>query len=190
MRDVWNSWKRPTAAVVFAAVLGAVAATAQEGPPRPEPTKEHRWLDNLVGEWSVEGEAHLEPGKPPVKFAGTERVRRVGGFWTTSDYSGEFLGEAFTGVFTIGYDPAQSSFVATWIDSNQSHLWQYKGSLDAAGRTLTLEGEGPCCVEQGKTVTWRDAIVIRGKDHRIFTVKIQKDGSWVTAMTLHYRRKA
>ncbi len=32
---------------------------------KAEPQKEHEWLHKLVGEWTCEAEASMEPGKPP-----------------------------------------------------------------------------------------------------------------------------
>ena len=29
-----------------------------------EPQKEHHWLQRLIGEWTYEAEAVMEPGKP------------------------------------------------------------------------------------------------------------------------------
>ena len=36
----------------------------------PEPQAEHQWLQKLVGDWTVEGEAPMEPGQPPMTFRG------------------------------------------------------------------------------------------------------------------------
>lgn len=182
--------KKLMTATVFAGLLVAASVPAQEGPAKPQPQKEHQWLDQLVGEWTAEGEAVMDPAAAPTKFKGTETGRRLGGFWATCEYTGEFMGEPFTGVFTLGYDPGRKSYVATWIDNMQSHLWQYEGTLDATGKTLTLEAEGPCCHQPGKTVKVRDTLEILSKDHRVLTMRVEQDGKWVTAMTLHYRRKA
>lgn len=38
-----------------------------------EPRKEHQWLERLVGEWTHESEATMEPGKPTTKGTGTAR---------------------------------------------------------------------------------------------------------------------
>jgi len=45
---------------------------------KTEPQKEHQWLQQLVGEWTYEGEASMGPDKPPEKFQGTESVRSIG----------------------------------------------------------------------------------------------------------------
>ena len=44
-----------------------------------QPQKEHQWLQKLVGEWTYEIEATMEPDQPPVKSTGTETVRSLGG---------------------------------------------------------------------------------------------------------------
>jgi len=69
-------------------------------------------------------------------------------------------------------------------------LWIYEGSLDAAGRILTLETEGPNCMAPGKTARCRDVVEIKSKDQRVFTSSILgDDGKWVTFMTAQYHRK-
>ena len=39
--------------------------TQQEATMTTEPQHEHEWLQQLVGEWTLEGEATMEPGRPP-----------------------------------------------------------------------------------------------------------------------------
>ena len=59
---------------------------------KTEPQKEHAWLQQLVGEWTFEVEATMEPGKPPEHFRGTERVRSLGGLWIVAEGEGEMPG--------------------------------------------------------------------------------------------------
>jgi hypothetical protein len=52
---------------------------AEQTSPMPDqPQKEHQWLQKLVGEWTYEIEAMMEPDQPPVKSTGTETVRCLG----------------------------------------------------------------------------------------------------------------
>ena len=53
------------------------------------PQKKHEWLQQLVGEWTVEGEMLMEAGQPPEKYQGTESVRSLGGYWTVAEGRGE-----------------------------------------------------------------------------------------------------
>jgi Protein of unknown function (DUF1579) len=109
-----------------------------------EPQKEHQWLHKLIGEWTYEGEATMEPGNPPEKFKGSESVRSLGGLWTVAEARGDMPGGgAATMIMTLGYDPQTKRYVGTWIGSMMTHLWMYDGALEPSERVLTLEAEGP-----------------------------------------------
>jgi hypothetical protein len=56
------------------------------------PQKEHQWLHKLLGEWTSEAEATMEPGKPPETFKGTESVRSLGDLWILAEGQGEMPG--------------------------------------------------------------------------------------------------
>jgi hypothetical protein len=162
--------------------------TAQE-PKMPEPTAEHAWLKQYQGEWDVETEIHMEPGKPPMKTKGTESAKMLGGFWVVGDNKGEMMGAPFTGIMTIGYNPEKKKYIGTWVDSNTSQLWSYTGTVDATGKILVLETEGFCPME-GKICQFKDTIEFKSKDLRVMTgTKLGKDGKWETTMVITARRK-
>ncbi len=181
---------RTLVAGIMAAVLGGlVPVAAQDGPPMPKPQKEHEWLHQLVGEWDAEGECVMDPSQSPVKFKGTESGRKIGGFWVLLENKGEVMGAPFTGILSLGYDPGKKKYVGTWFDSMTSYLWQYAGSVDPSGKILTLETEGPCPQQPGKLSKFKEVLEIKGRDHKLFTSSIEKDGKWTTMMTVHYRRR-
>ena len=64
----------------------------QEASMKAEPQKEHRWLEQLVGEWTYEVESTMGPGQPPMKAEGTETVRSLGGLWTLAEGHGDMPG--------------------------------------------------------------------------------------------------
>jgi hypothetical protein len=154
------------------------------------PQKEHQWLERLVGEWTSEAEATMEPGKPPETFRGTESVRSLGGLWILAEGRGEMPGGgAMTTLITLGYDPLRARYVGTFVGSMMTHLWLYDGALDAAGRVLTLETEGPSMADQGKMAKYRDVIELESDDRRVLTSHVLgEDGKWHAFMTAHYRR--
>lgn len=156
-----------------------------------EPQKEHAWLERLVGEWTYETEAVAEPGKPPERCGGTESVRSLGGLWILAEGRGEMPGGApALMLMTLGYDPQRKRFVGTWIGSMMTHLWVYDGALDAAGRVLSLESDGPSMAGDGKMARFRDAIELTSDDHRVLTSSVLgEDGAWRQFMTATYRRK-
>ena len=157
-----------------------------------EPQAEHRWLQKLVGEWTFDVEAMMEPGQPPETFTGTERVRSLGDLWFLAEGEGEMPGGGTaTTLMTLGFDPQRMRFVGTWIGSMMTHLWVYDGALDADRRVLTLEAEGPGMAGDGRMATYRDVIELKSDNHRVLTSHVLgDDGRWQQFMTAHYRRTA
>lgn len=157
-----------------------------------EITAEHRWLQALAGEWTYEGECSMGPDQPGMKFAGSETMRSVGEAWIVGEGKGTMPdGSPATTLITVGYDPAKKSFVGTFVGSMMTHLWVYeRGSLDAAGKVLTLEAEGPNCMAEGQTAKFRDVVTVEGPDSRVFQGHILgPDGQWHVMMTTRYTRK-
>lgn len=164
-------------------------ARAQQQPELPKPQKEHEWLQQLVGEWTTEGEGQVAPGQT-IKCTGTESVKSLGGFWTMSELTSEMMGMSMTGVMTVGYDSTRKKYVGTWVDNCTNHLWKYEGTLDESGKKLTLEAEGPSHSAPGKMANYRDVIEVKGPDEKELTSWMQMDdGKWVQFMTLKYKRK-
>jgi Protein of unknown function (DUF1579) len=155
-----------------------------------EPQKEHQWLQRLVGEWTYETEAIMEPGKPPEKCAGTESVRSLGGVWVLCEGQGKMPGGGTaTMIMTLGYDPVKRRYVGTFIGSMMTNLWVYEGELDAASKVLTLDTEGPSFTAEGKMAKYKDVIEIKSDNQRVLTSNfLGDDGEWHRFMTANYRR--
>lgn len=155
------------------------------------PQPEHRWLHRLVGEWTYEAEALMEPGSPLEKCSGSENVRSLGDLWILAEGEGQMPdGSLATMLMTLGYDTGRKRFVGTWIGSMMAHLWVYDGALDAGGTALTLDSEGPGMTGREKMTRFRDVIEFRSNNLRTLTSQMQaEDGSWLTVMTASYRRK-
>ena len=171
--------------------MSEISEKQSAGPMQAEPQEQHRWLQRLVGAWTYEFEAVMGPGQPPMKSTGRETVRSLGGLWTIGEGHGVTpAGEAAQSIMTLGYDPRQERFVGTFIASMMTHLWIYDGSLDASGKVLTLEAEGPNFAEPGKMSRYQDIIEFVSDDHRTLRSRAPgPDGKWVEFMTAHYRRK-
>lgn len=158
--------------------------------PKVELQKEHHWLQQLVGEWTYENEASMGPGQPPAKFTGTESVRTLGGVWVLCE--GRMPtpeGSPATTIMTLGYDPAKKRFVGSFIGSMMTFMWLYDGGLDASGKVLKLDAEGPSFAVEGKMTKYVDSIEIVSSDHRRLTSSfLGDDGQWVQFMTANYHR--
>ena len=100
-----------------------------------ESSKEHQWLQKLVGDWTFETEATMEPGEPPMKSKGTESVRSLGGLWIIAEGQGDMPdGSPATMIMTLGYDPHTKRYTGTWIGSMMTHLWVYDGTMMPVGK--------------------------------------------------------
>ena len=156
-----------------------------------EPQEEHKWLQQLVGEWTSEAECSMGPGQPATKNHGTERARMVGDLWMVGEGQGEMPGGGTaTMIMTLGYDPQKKKYLGTWIGSMMTHMWHYDGEMDTSGRILTLSAEGPSMAGDGTMAKYQDIIEIKSKDHRTLSSRVLgPDGSWSHFMTAHYRRK-
>ena len=156
-----------------------------------EPQKEHQWLQKLVGKWTFEGECIMGPDQPPAKHTGSETVRSIGGLWTLGEGTGAAPdGGQMTSIMTLGYDPQTKRFVGTFIASMMTHMWIYNGTLDSAGKVLTLDTEGPDFSGGPGMVKYQDIIEFVNDDHRILKSQlVGPNGKWNQFMTAHYRRQ-
>ena len=156
-----------------------------------QPQKEHQWLQKLVGEWTYEIEAMMEPDQPPEKSTGTESVRSLNGLWILAEGQGEMLcmGSATT-LMTLGYDLQKQRYVGTWVGSIMTYLWVYDGELNADETVLTLNSDGPSMTGAEKLGKYKDVIEFKSDDHRVLTSHVLgDDGQWQHFMTTHYWRK-
>jgi hypothetical protein len=116
-------------------------------------------------------------------------VARLLGGWLISESRGTAGPRSFTWILTLGYDPAQERFVATWIDSMQSHLWLYEGGLDDSGTALTLETEGPTGGDPARPARFHVVIEVLESDHYVMRSSILgPNGEWFEFSRADYRR--
>jgi hypothetical protein len=156
---------------------------------RPAPQAEHRWLQQLVGEWTFDTEYPTGPEGGMTTYRGTESVQPFGELWVVADIQGESPFGPSTSRMTLGYDPAKARFVGTFVGASMPSLWVYEGSLDGDQRALSLESEGPSFTDEGRLAPYRDVLEFQGPDAHTLTSYIQdEDGSWEAFMTMRYRR--
>jgi len=151
----------------------------------PAATPQHKWLHQLVGQWTMQSD---DPQHP---MGGIEEVRHLGELW--------IIGEGQTAMpdgtpgalrVTIGYDPEKGKFVGHWVGSMMANQFVYEGDLDAAGKILTLNTEGPTWEEgQSGLARYRDIYEIVSDTERLLRSEMQKaDGSWTEFMRVTYKR--
>ncbi len=175
----------------IAVALLICGVVAQPPEPAGAPARDHGWLKQLVGEWDTQFKMYMQPGQPPAESTGTDSVRALGDHWILAETRTTMMGAPYNGILSLGYDAVKRRFNGTWIDSFGGHLWVYKGTLNEAGDTLTLETEGPSLLQgPDKTARYREVIQMTGQDSRTFTSSTEAgDGTWVEILTIEYKRK-
>lgn len=154
---------------------------------KAEVQKEHKWLDRLVGEWTVTSDASVAKDHPEW----SESARSLGGVWVVAEGRGEMPGGgAGTTIMTLGYDPKKQLYVGTFIGSMMDYLWVYEGVVDESGKTLTLDTVGPDFEGEGKIVRYQDIVSFTDNDHRELTSRVLgSDGQWKQVMSARYARR-
>lgn len=173
----------------LALLLALTAAPAQDMPEPARPGAQHVWLRQLVGEWSVVSEGSMGEDQPPFRLEFTEKVRALGELWVVAESTATFGDTPFTSMMTLGFDPARGTFVGTWIDTMQTHLWSYVGELDEARRVLTLEAGGPSWEDPKRMALYRDVLELVDADKKVLRSSVKnEDGTWTEFMKAEYRR--
>ena len=152
------------------------------------PQQEHRWLDQLVGQWKFEHDCQMPDGSKSSTH-GAMTCRSLGGMWLICESSGESPdGGVWSSIMTLGYDPVQSKYVGTFVGSMMANIWPYCGVLDATGHRLPLDSQGPKLDGTGIGM-YRDTIEIIDTDNWLFISEFQSDdGNWMRFLSGKHTR--
>ena len=156
-----------------------------------KPQKEHEWLHQLAGEWTYEMEASMKPGEPSERMTGDVRVRVLrGGLWVVGEMDMfDPEGTSDTSMIALSFDPARGRYVGTFVAPSMPHLWVYDGALDADGRALTLESEGPSFSGDGTMARYRDRIELEADGGwTLRSLAPTAEGGWQEFMAMRHRR--
>lgn len=156
----------------------------------PEPQAEHKWLEQMVGEWEVEMTATCTPDGEPMTHTGTDRVRMIGNLWIIGEQTSALPdGAECQNILTLGYDPARKLFVGSYLVGIMPHQWIYEGSLSEDGKSVILNTTGPDMNGGPDMGHYQDIFTIVSPDHRKLTSRAkQPDGSWNEFMEANYHR--
>lgn len=156
-----------------------------------QPQKEHEWLSALQGQWTSVMECVMKPGDEPMKIEAPTTVTFLGGLWAMIESEGHGPdGKPWKTILTVGYSPKAGAYVGTFLGSMMTFLWSYTGSVDASGRKLVLDTEGPKMDGSNSTAKYKETIEIIDPNHWTFSSRIlTDDGSWQQVMNTDYYRK-
>jgi uncharacterized protein YndB with AHSA1/START domain len=151
-------------------------------------TQEHGWLHRLIGEWEYDSECMMPDGQT-MRSTAKETVTTLGGYWVVGQIAGEMPGggEARSTI-TMGFDPVSKKFRGTFVGSMMAHMFVYTGTLDADGKRLVLDTEGPAMTGEGMA-RYRDIVELVSADERLLLSEVaMPDGSWMRFMTGRAKR--
>ncbi len=130
----------------------------------------HEFLTKaFVGEWDTEMKMWMDPKAEPMASKGKATVEPLfDGRYIRERFKGDFMGQAFEGEGTTGFDNNKKLFFSSWLDSMSTGMMTMKGSISPDGKTLTFVGEmdEPMSGEMGKAI--KSVITIDSADrHRM-----------------------
>ncbi len=153
--------------------------------------KEHKMLDQLVGEWDVTQKLWMAPGGQPMVSqmkATTEWV--LDGKHIRETLKGEFMGQPYEGMGITSYDKYNGRYNFYWADSMSTASYMSSGFPTADGGAIEAYGEmdEPMMNMRGKTVKY----VLRAvdEDTHVFEIHDLHIGEPNTkVMELTYNRR-
>jgi len=149
----------------------------------------HELLAKRVGKWDFEMIMYQPDGTAAEPTQGTSEARSImEGRFIEETIISQFMGMAFNGRGTTGFDNLKQRFVSTWIDNMGTAIYHSEGTHDAATNTFHFEGLSPDLmageyVTSRWTETWTDDDHIVAKGY-----KPGPDGEEYMEMELHYTR--
>jgi hypothetical protein len=104
------------------------------------PGEPHKVLAKLAGSWITRSRGWMEPDKPPVESTGTcEQKLILDGHYLQQVYTGNMMGQPFTGINLLGFDNQSGKYESVWLDSMSTGIFYFKGPASSDGRTITQE---------------------------------------------------
>ena len=117
------------------AMMEAYAKLATPGEP-------HKLFASLAGSWTTTTKTWMEPGKPPMKTTGSAEMKMLlGGRFLQQDFTGDMMGQPYSGMGISAYDNLRKRYVSTWIDTMGTGIFVMEGTASPDGKFITLTGQ-------------------------------------------------
>jgi Protein of unknown function (DUF1579) len=108
------------------------------------PGEPHKLFATLAGSWATTTKEWMEPGKPPTESTGTAEMKMLlDGRFLQQEFTGEMMGQPFSGIGIDAYDNLRKRYVTVWLDSMGTGIFLMEGTGSADGKTITLKGSHP-----------------------------------------------
>jgi len=108
------------------------------------PGEPHKLFAGLVGSWTTTTKEWMEPGKPPTESTGTAEMKMLlDGRFLYQEFTGNMMGQPFSGIGIDAYDNMTKKYVTAWMDTMGTGIFMMEGTASADGKTITLKGSHP-----------------------------------------------
>jgi hypothetical protein len=153
-----------------------------------QPGAEHQALATVAGTWDVACTMWMDPAQPPTRSTGTAKLETIlDGRYLRQDFTGEFMGQPFTGIGIEGYDRVKKAYTSTWLDSMSTGIMNMTGTSSDGGKTITYQGEFSCPMENGQ-VKGRTVVTHPDDSTMLVTMYATRGGKESKSMELRYTR--
>lgn len=106
------------------------------------PGEPHKLFASLVGSWTTQTKEWMELGKPPVESTGVAEMKMLlDGRFLQQKFSGNMMGQPYSGIGISAYDNIRERYVSTWMNTMSTGIFMMEGTASADGRTITLKGQ-------------------------------------------------
>ena len=148
-----------------------------------KPQTEHKWLDQLVGQWSFEHVCTMPDGSMS-KTPGTMTCRSLGGLWLICESHGQSSEGEWSSIMTLGLSVQELANTATRLRLSTKTT----GCLPVSTKARKATGSRLCQANTGGV--FRNARLCHITDEILMTSRIQgDDGKWITFMSGTATRK-
>ena len=101
------------------------------------PGEPHKLLASMAGSWTTQTKSWMEPNKPPMESAGTADMKMLlDGRFLQQEFTGDMMGQPYSGIGIDGYDNLRKSYVSTWIDTMGTGIFSWKAPRAPMARPL------------------------------------------------------
>lgn len=108
------------------------------------PGEPHKLFASLAGSWTTTSKEWMEPGKPPTESTGTAEMKMLlDGRFLYQEFTGNMMGQPFSGVGIDAYDNMTKKYTTAWMDTMGTGIFLMEGTASADGKTITLKGSHP-----------------------------------------------
>ncbi len=152
------------------------------------PGPEHQVLQAMAGSWKTVTKAWMGPGDPVSTEGHCKTSVILGGRFITDEFKGTFMEKPFEGFGLLGYDLLKKEYVSAWTDSMGTAIMMSRGSMDPAGKVLTMFGTYDDPVT-GQKQTMREVTRFLDNNTHVFEIYGNHNGQEVKEMEITYTRQ-